>query len=122
VPSACRYQRKRTETTVTERAPAESYRRKENAGGTRRSALCLRFVICRESALILVCTQGVRGSNPFVYTKPHLDWGFAISLSEIPQESRGLTIYEAADPLLQRSNSLGGGQIIETVFVLKQVE
>src|SRR3989442_8533672 len=28
----------------------------------------LRFVICRESVPILLCTQGVRGSNPLVST------------------------------------------------------
>ncbi len=36
----------------------------------RSCAPCLRFVICREPALILVCTQGVRGSNPLVSTNP----------------------------------------------------
>ncbi len=54
------------------------YRRKENAGGTRSCPPCLRFVICRESVPILVCTQGVRGSNPLVSTTPHLERGFTI--------------------------------------------
>ncbi len=69
VPSACRNQRKRTETTVTECKLAERHRRRQNAGGMRSCASCLRFVICRESALILICTQGVRGSNPLVSTR-----------------------------------------------------
>ncbi len=78
MPSACRNQRKRTETTETERKPAERCRRKENAGRTRSCATCLRFVFCREFVLILVCTQGAAGSNPAVSTNPHLERGFAI--------------------------------------------
>ncbi len=63
MPSACRNQRKRTGTTVTERKPAESYRIRENAGGTWSCASCLRFVIHCESARILVCTHGVGGPS-----------------------------------------------------------
>ncbi len=92
MPSGCRNQRKRTGIAVTERKPSEGYRRKENAGGTRSCAPRLRSVICRELARDLVCTQGVRGSNPLVSTNPSLSVlyrTFRISGGSEPLTPRG---------------------------------
>ncbi len=49
----------------------------------------------------LLCTQGVRGSNPLVSTTPHLERGFAISPPlESGRKSRGSPLHEAADAFL----------------------
>ncbi len=52
----------------------------------------------------LLCTQGVRGSNPLVSTTPHLERGFAILPSpNSPKKQRLTTLHEAADaPLLTK--------------------
>jgi hypothetical protein len=55
-------------------------------------------VIRRESAPILVCTQGVRGSNPAVSTTPHLERGFAISPPpKSAEKAEAHPLHEAAD-------------------------
>lgn len=49
----------------------------------------------------LLCTQGVRGSNPLVSTKPHLERGFAISPPpKSAEKAEAHPLHEAADAFL----------------------